>query len=62
MSMRAGGREEGREGGKDGPFNQHTVTHALACLHYGYGCEPRLREDIKGAHARIPYTIRYTTN
>ena len=35
-------RERGREGGKDGPFNQH--THALACLHYGYGCEPRLRE------------------
>ena len=45
MSMRGGGQSEherGREGGKDGPFNQH--THALACLHYGYGCEPRLRE------------------
>ena len=35
-------RERGREGEKDGPFNQH--THALACLHYGYGCELRLRE------------------
>ena len=34
--------ERGREGGKDGPFNQH--TDALACLHYGYVCEPRLRE------------------
>ena len=43
--LRGGGQSElerGREGGKDGPFNQH--THALACLYYGYGCEPRLRE------------------
>ena len=45
LNGRGGGQSEherGREGGKDGPFNQH--THALACLHYGYGCEPRLRE------------------
>ena len=42
VSMREGGREERRERGKDGPFNQH--TDALACLHYEYGCEPRLRE------------------
>ena len=42
LNGRGGGQSEherGREGGKDGPFNQH--THALACLHYGYGCEPR---------------------
>ena len=36
--------EGGREGGKDGPFNQH--THALECLHCGYGCELRLRETL----------------
>ena len=45
LNGKGGGQSEHerrREGGKDGPFNQH--THARACLHYGYGCEPRLRE------------------
>ena len=52
LNGRGGGQSEherGREGGKDGPFSQH--THALVCLHYGYVSEPWLREyALNSAH------------